>query len=373
MRIFIDARVLNGRVLAGIYEYTRHLIINLLRVDNFNEYFIFLNSFRQPKKTIDSFVNQNSKRIFLINYHLPNRILDISANFFSFPKIDKLIKADVFYSPNINILAFENPGKRILTVHDLSFVHYPEFFGLRERFWHWRQNFKKQIKNTGLIITVSDFVKKDIIETLNIPEGKIVRIYSGVNPFYKPIKFPYPSKPFIFYLGTIEPRKNIVGIIKAFNLLKTISQFKDLELVIAGGKGWLYDKILKEAKKSPFYSSISFVGRISEEKARELYNTASVFVYPSFYEGFGFPPLEAQACGLPVIASNRASFSEILRDSAILINPDNVNEIASAIEALLTDNNIRNSLINKGFENIKRFNWNNTAKELISICQKLCQ
>jgi len=372
MRIFIDARVLNSKILAGVYEYTRQLITNLLAIDDVNEYFFFLNSFRQPKG-IAFFKNQIKRKISLINYHLPNKILDLGANFFSFPKIDTLIKADVFYSPNINIFAFKNPQKRMLTVHDLSFIHYPEFFGWKEKFWHWRQNFDKQIKTAGLIIAVSDFTKKDIVETLKIADEKVVRIYAGINPFYQPKKFSSALKPFIFYLGTIEPRKNIIGIIKAFNLLKTIPQFKDLELVIAGDKGWLYDKVLKEAETSPYSSAIKFLGRVSEEKAKELYNTASVFVYPSFYEGFGFPPLEAQACGLPVVTSNKTSFPEVLGKSAVLVDPYNVSEIASAVEAILTNSVFRQSLVSKGFENVKRFSWNKTAKELISLCQKLYQ
>lgn len=365
MRIFIDARALNSRMLSGIYEYTCHLIANLLTVDNLNEYVFFLNSFRKAKGR-DFFKNKDKTRISLINYRLPNRLLDLSAKFFSFPKIDRFIKADVFYSPNINILAFENPSKRILTVHDLSFLHYPEFFGLREKLWHWRQDFEKQFKNIGLVIVVSDFTKKDVIETLNITEEKVLRIYSGVNPFYKPVKFPEPAKPFLFYLGMIEPRKNISGIIKAFNILKENRQFKDLELVIAGDRGWLYDKILKEAEESPYVSAIRFIGRVSEEKALELYNTASAFVYPSFFEGFGFPPLEAQACGLPVIASDQTSFPEILGKSALLVNPFRIYELASAVEAVLGTESLRKELRNKGFENVKRFDWRKTAKEFLS-------
>jgi glycosyltransferase involved in cell wall biosynthesis len=370
MKIFIDARVLNGGMLSGIYEYSRHLIANLLAVDDFNDYVFFLNSFRRAKGK-DFFGNKDKTRISLVDYHLPNRLLDLSAKFFSLPKIDRLIKADVFYSPNINILAFSNPSRRILTVHDLSFIHYPEFFGWRERLWHWRQDLGKQFQAIGLVIAVSDFTKKDVIETLRLPEENVLRIYPGVNPFYKPVKFPPPVKPFLFYLGMIEPRKNISGIIKAFNIIKQKRQFKDLGLIIAGDKGWLYDKIFKEAEESPAGSAIRFVGRVSEEKTLELYNTASAFVYPSFFEGFGFPPLEAQTCGLPVIASNRTSFPEILGRSALLVNPISVPEIASAIEAILTNNTLHNSLVSKGFENVKRFNWDMTVRELISICQKL--
>ncbi len=223
-----------------------------------------------------------------------------------------------------------------------------------------------------MIITVSDFVKSDLVSNFKVPAGKVVRIYPGLNETYKVKEFKKPSKPFVLYLGVIEPRKNIVGLIRAFNLLKQNRAFRDLDLVIAGSFGWLIKDILKEKEQSPFSQNIYFLNEVSEEKALELYNTASVFVYPSFYEGFGFPPLEAQACGLAVVASENSVFEETLGKSALLVNPFRVYELASAIEAVLTNRNLSLDLRKKGLENVKRFNWSKSIDELI-LCLRLFQ
>jgi len=175
----------------------------------------------------------------------------------------------------------------------------------------------------------------------------------------------------LLYVGALEPRKNISGIIKAFNLLKQNSAFNDLELFIVGPKGWLYNMIFKEARRSPHASDIRFWGSASLSEILYLYNCASAFVYPSFFEGFGFPPLEAQACSLPVIASNRASLPEILGNSALLIDPWRTDEMVMAIEAVLTDNTLRDLLIERGLQNVKRFDWNKTAEELIDVFKSI--
>ncbi|MEK7464201.1 MAG: glycosyltransferase family 1 protein [Patescibacteria group bacterium] len=376
MRIFFDGRVLiNTGVFSGISEYARILLGNLLENDSKNEYIIFLNSFRKNLEISKQFSSNRSKTI---NYHIPNRLLDITSNLLNFPAIDKTVKADVFYSPHLNILSFKNPKRRVLTIHDLSFMYFPKFFSVAQKLWHMRQSYESQIKSAGKIIAVSDFTAWNIAETFNIPKENIKRIYSGINPIYKIIpknneelkKFSYSkglNNPFLLYLGALEPRKNIIGVIKAFNLLKTKTRFGDLKLVIAGGKGWLYDKIFKEAATSSYKKDILFWGKASPKEALYLYNLASVFVYPSFFEGFGFPPLEAQACGLPVVASNRSSLPEILGNSALLSDPYKTDELAMGIETVLVDTAMREELKDKGLENIKRFSWKNTAQELIKI------
>lgn len=361
MRIFIDTRALNSKSPSGIPEYVRLLIKHLLGADKGNEFLFFTNSFRK----FSGPAMFKTGKIQLINYHVPNRALDLSAKFFDVPEIDKLVTADVFYSPSLNILSFNDSSKHVLTVHDLSFVHHPEFFGWREKAWHWRQNYENQIKKAGLIVAVSEFTKCDVIETFKVPADRVVRIHSGVNPFYRPIPVRKFKDPFMLYLGRVEPRKNLAGLIRAFNLLKRKNQFQNLKLYVAGGCGWLYDKILKEAADSPCFSDIRFLGPVSRNQALRLYNTASVFVYPSFFEGFGFPPLEAQACGLPVVASNKTSLPEILGDSAVLVDPSDVEALAGVMEKVITDESLQKELKNKGFENVKRFNWTRTAQELL--------
>ncbi|TSA44317.1 glycosyltransferase family 1 protein [bacterium] len=375
MKIFIDIRSLDARYTSGVPGYIKLLIENMLTEAPGEDYIFFANSFRRNLEKTD--LPQKYKGTWL-NLGLPNRLLDLTNHFLNFPKIDRIIPADVFFSPHFNILSFKNPEKHVLTIHDISFYHYPDFFSHRKQFWHWQQDWRKQIENAGRIIANSDYTGNDIIETLRTKPEKVKRIYPGVDPFYRKmnkndvdlIRFRNEkglNKPFLLSVGTLEPRKNIIATIRAFNFLKQSAAFRDLELIIVGPRGWLYDKILKEAKSSPWQNKIRIWGKATREEILFLYNLASVFVYPSFFEGFGFPPLEAQACGLPVVASNRSSLPEVLGKSALLTDPWRVGELALAIESVLTDNKTSEMLKIRGFENIKRFNWPNAAREVVAL------
>ncbi|MEK7574446.1 MAG: glycosyltransferase family 1 protein [Patescibacteria group bacterium] len=381
MKILIDLRVLARPQFSGITEYAKFLISHLLSVDQKNEYLLFYNGYRKVPLPADWL---NKPQVKVINSSIPNRFLSFSNKIFNLPKIDKKIKADVFFSPHFNILSLANPSKRVFTFHDLSFIHYPNFFSNRDKFWHWLQDYKRQVKTAGQLIAVSDFTRQDLIDNLSVNPEQITRIYSGINPFYREIaadnkdlkefqKIRHLEKPFLFYLGVIEPRKNIPAIIRAFNILKNKKDFKNLQLVIAGPKGWLYDKVFQEAKNSKFREEIIFWGAATPSETLFLYNLAEVFVYPSFFEGFGFPPLEAQACGLPVVTSNRSSLPEVMGDSALMVDPWRIDDLAFALENILTSQHLRKRLKKTGFENLKRFDWNETARETIKVFSKINQ
>lgn len=379
MKILIDLRILARSQFSGIVEYTKSLVSHLLLVDQKNEYLFFYNGFHKSALPEEW---TNNPQVKVIDSSIPNRLWSFNNKFFNLPKIDKKIKADVFFSPHFNILSLADYSKRIFTFHDLSFIHYPNFFSNRDKFWHWLQDYRRQVKTANHLIAVSDFTRQDIIDNLSVSPERITRIYSGINPFYRKIasedkdlkefqKVHRLEKPFLFYLGVIEPRKNIPAIIKAFNILKTEKDFKDLRLIIAGSKGWLYDKVFQEAKNSKFREEIIFWGAATPLEALFLYNLAAVFVYPSFFEGFGFPPLEAQACGLPVITSNRSSLPEIMGDSALMVDPWRIDDLALTLKKLLTDQNLRKRLQEAGFENIQRFNWAKTAQQTIRVFKGL--
>ncbi|MEK7651536.1 MAG: glycosyltransferase family 1 protein [Patescibacteria group bacterium] len=378
MRTFIDIRSLDTKQMTGVPEYVRLLTEHILKEAPQDEYVFFANSWGRRLEKTD--LLQKERRDW-VNFGIPNRLFDISNRLLNFPKIDKLIPADVFYSPHFNILSFENPKKHVLTIHDISFVHYPEFFSPRKKLWHWQQNWQKQIKEAGSIITNAEYTRDDLISTFELDEKKVKRIYAGVDPTYKKIpkndteliRFRNEkslTRPFLLSIGTIEPRKNITATIRAFNILKNSSAFKDLELIIVGSYGWLYDKILKEADCSPYRKSIRFWGRSTPKENHLLYNLASVFVFPSFLEGIGFPPLEAQACGLPVVASDRSSFPEMLGSSALLVDPWKIGELALAIEGIMKDGKLRGELTEKGIRNAARFQWEDAAKDVIKILKE---
>lgn len=383
MRIFIDARVLLNKKGGGVTEYGRLMISHLLMAGSQHNFILFTNRFKNSvKKLLSSLAGGEEflgKTFYQeLNLNIPNRLFDLSNFFFSQPKIDKLIQADIFYNPHFNNLSLDDFSKYVLTVHDLSFFHFPDFFSWRQKLWHWRQRIKDRLKKANQIIAVSDFTAQDIVEEFHLPSTKVKRIYAGVNPFFSRLQSDDPKlvefqkekeihQPFILSVSALEPRKNIVGLIKTFNLLKTKPVFRDLVLLIVGPLGWLYKEIFKEAKRSPVSRDIRFWGRATEEELKYLYNLAELFVYPSFFEGFGFPPLEAQACGAPVVASNRSSLPEIIGDSALLVDPWRLDEIAVAIEAVLTDDQLRQDLSFKGLANIKRFNWQKTAQEVLNL------
>ncbi|HEY4523675.1 MAG TPA: glycosyltransferase family 1 protein [Candidatus Paceibacterota bacterium] len=366
-KIIIDLRLLGKGGTSGIEEYTHALVAELLRIDQKNSFLFFYNGFRKVSLPLDWL---GVREIYAGK--IPNKFLDIASRFLNFPKVENFLAGDLVFSPHFNIIATDLP--RIVTFHDLSFIHHPNFFSARQRFWHWLQNAEATAKNAGEIIAVSEFTKSDLVELFHIKPEKIKVIYSGINKVFQKLpsgniemerfrgKFKL-HRPFILYLGTIEPRKNVISIIRAFNVLRQDNAYKDFELVIAGQPGWLYEETLAEAGHSPVKEYIKFLGRILPEERVYLYNLARIFVYPSFFEGFGFPPLEAQACGVPVIASNRTSLPEVLGKSAILVNPWKLDQILSGMQTLINDGEKRKQLILAGFENIEKFTWGRAATE----------
>jgi len=307
----------------------------------------------------------------------------------AYPKLDKVLGGvDIFWSPHFNFTRLSSPAsglKKIITVHDLSFLRYPEFFSVRKNFWHWALNVKKTLREADKIIAISQNTKNDLIELANVAPEKITVIYSGLNLINREVnelekqeflnKFQLTGR-LILYLGNIEPRKNIVGIITAFNDLKTKdavsgNQFNDLKLILAGASGWKNKKIYNAYQTSPYKNDIKFLGYISEKNKDILYNISTVFIYPSFYEGFGFPPLEAMVYGLPVVCSNTSSLPEVVGEAALMINPYKTEEIKEALKIVLTEEKVRVSLITAGYERIKLFSWDKTASEYLTVFSSL--
>lgn len=363
-------------------EYAINLLNNLLDIDRKNKYVLFFNSFKKPKINLSKFEKYENVSVKKFNY--PNKVLNFLFWYFNWPKIDKLIGgADVIFFPNIIFSAWSKKTKAVFTVHDLSFERRPETFSLKRRLWHVFINPKKLCRKADRIISVSDSTKNDLREIYRIPEAKIKTIYSGISENFKVIdrnnqklvevksKYNLPYK-FILYLGTIEPRKNIIGIVRAYNQLRKINhtELNKYKMVIAGASGWKQERIFKEIKNSSFKNDIIFSGFIDDEDKPAVYNLSSLFIYPSFFEGFGFPPLEAMACGAPAITSNNSSFPEITGSAGIMIDPDRPDEIFQAMKNILSDKNLRENLIKKGLERAKKFNWQKTAREFLEVLDK---
>lgn len=384
MNIGIDIRTLMDKQYSGVPEYTYNLIKAIKKIeeqrDSGRRYKLFYNSGQDLSSRIPDFSN---KQIRPIKTNYPNKIFNyFFQKALKRPQIDKMLGVDIFFMPHINFISLSSDASFILTIHDLSFLRYPEFFSYRKNFWHKMLGVKQLIARADKIVAVSENTKNDIVDLCGEDRDKIKVIYPGLSsefqridpetPYLKEVGQKYGlNNDFVLYIGTLEPRKNIESIIEGFNLFCQKNPHSNLDLVIAGGRGWK-SKHLEKIKNSTEYSHrIKFLGYVPREDKKFLYNQASIFVYPSFYEGFGFPPLEAMACGTPVISSFVSSLPEVLNDAALLIDPYNINKLAYYIQKLSQDSSLREEMIEKGLSLVKEYSWERTASNYIDLFNKV--
>ncbi|MFA7319698.1 MAG: glycosyltransferase family 1 protein [Parcubacteria group bacterium] len=387
MKIAVDVRCLMEGRRTGVEEYTLGLLENLFELDKKNEYVLFFNSWKNPN--FDFSVFSCFENVSLKRFKVPNKLLNLFFWYFSWPKIDRLCgNADVVFIPNIIFGAVSRRAKLVLTVHDLSFERHSEYFSRKRRWWHMFINTRTICRTADKIIAVSHSTRNDLVNLYGVGKEKIEMIHSAVGSIFMIIdrndvgliktkeKYALPYN-FILSLGTIEPRKNIAGTVRAYNALQAYAQKnkrEDLlkyELVIAGESGWNAKDIFYEIRHSPFRKKIKMIRSVPSGDKPYLYNLATLFVYPSFFEGFGFPPLEAMSCGVPVITSNNSSLPEITADAAILIDPDRPDELYRAMREILSDNNLRKLLVVKGLEKSKEFTWTAAARKTLRVFDSL--
>ncbi len=374
MKIILDARVLGHGTASGISGYTYNLYNHLLTNSPEHEFVLYYSGLRK-RELPSAWLSLPNVSIRQIN--TPNKLLDLSMRTIGLPMIERKTKADIIFSPHFNILTTEHTP-RVITIHDISFIHRSDFFSPRQMFWHWLQNYREQIHRAKHIITVSEFTKNDLVQTLHIAPEKISVVYSGIDPSLRKLDtnnhelISFQKKyeltaPYLLYLGAFEPRKNIDSLIQAFAILKKNPDFADYKLVLVGKPGWHANKLVKQAHATKYKNDILFLTNITDHERIFVYNGARVFIYPSFFEGFGFPPIEAQACGVPVIYGDRAALPEIISSSGIAIDPWKVSRLAQTIIKLDTTRELRDQLIQSGLTNCKRFNWNTAAKQTLNI------
>ena len=384
MRIGVDVRVLMDKHYSGISEYTANLLDALLRISRDDQWRLFYNSWDDLSDRMAVWQKDNT---LVRASRWPNKIFNYALQKgINYPKLDQFLGGvDVFWSPHFNFTSLSprpSGPKKIITVHDLSFLRYPEYFSVRKNIWHRSLGVVKAIKETEAVVAVSENTKQDIIELTGIPAEKVKVIYSGKNVSGKNVsadvcdevrkKFGIGHN-FLLYVGNIEPRKNIAGLIAAFNILKSFqdSLFFKTELVIAGAPGWKNRRIYQAWRTSPYRSSIKFLGYVDQAEKEALYSSAKVFVYPSFYEGFGFPPLEAMTYGLPVVCSHASSLPEVVGRAAVMVNPYKPEEIAYGIREIMVDDRLREDLISRGCQRSGLFSWDRAATEYLSVFRGL--
>jgi glycosyltransferase involved in cell wall biosynthesis len=283
---------------------------------------------------------------------------------------------DVLFIP-AHVVPLIHPRRTAATIHDLGYLHMPEAHpGRSRRYLDWSTRWS--VRAARQVIAVSSATKDDLVQTLHVPAEKIVVIHHGVRAdFHRPpesvtaatlARLAIP-RPYILFLGTVQPRKNLQRLIRAFG--RVVAAGLPHALVIAGRLGWLTEPIQAEVATQGLTERIHFTGYVADADVPALYAGADVFAFPSLYEGFGMPALEAMACGVPVVASNTTSLPEIVGDAGLLVDPLDEAAIADALIAILRDDTLRARLIAAGATRVAQFSWERCARETLAVIEAM--
>lgn len=355
----------------GSGEFCFQLLLELSRIDKNNEYFVYL-----PKKPTSDMPKETGKWHYIVFSSKLWTLFGLSMKLFS----DKN-RIDIFFSPT-HYLPFYVPKPSTISILDISYLHFPKLFKKRDlyqlKFWG-----RYSINKAKKIITISKSSKNDIIKAYGVLEDKISVIYPGVK--YETLnskseinaKFKMQNskfleekynvrKEYVLFVGTLQPRKNIIRLIEAFSRLKT-----DLQLVIIGKKGWMWEDILKAPKKFGVEEKVKFLHTVSDDELPNFYKNAICFVLPSLYEGFGLPVLEAMKYGCPVLTSNISSLPEVGGEAALYFDPQSTEDIAKSLESIIQNPELRKELVQKGYQQVKKFSWEKTARETLRVLEEL--
>jgi glycosyltransferase involved in cell wall biosynthesis len=364
MRIGLDTHAIGARG-TGNRSYIAGLMKGLTSIDQSNEYVFYV---AKHDSIYASFLNKPNVHLESISRSAVGRLL------FSLPVAALRHPVDILHVLYLPPLFWRSA--LIVTIHDLCFEHYPETFPWQElvfarRLLYWGA------KHADSIITISEFSKQDIIRSANVPHDKVVVIpLSASENFYSPVepsailairqKYQLPADFVLFVGRTDDPRKNVEKIIRAYALLRNDGRIQH-RLVIAGRHGPHTATLIRMVGSLGLDGEVSFPGIIPDDDLPALMAAADVFVYPSLFEGFGIPVLEAMACGTPVITSDRTSLPEVAGDAASIVSPDNVEQLAQAIESLINDRDLRTRLAQAGKARARLFSWARTARSTLDV------
>lgn len=364
MRIGIDAR-LTYYTNAGISQYTLRLIQGLAQIDQKDE-FLILRDRRDPLTITD---NHNFRRINL--WTPSHHRFEQWGLRFELPSLG----LDLLHSPDF-IPPFRRNFRSAITIHDLAFLLYPHF--LTQDSARYYGQIDQAVKRADHIIAVSESTKQDTIRLLGVPESKISVIYEAANPVYRPmdrdqarayVKRTFGLEEYLLFVSTVEPRKNLPTLLHAYRALR--DQYKvRTALAVVGREGWLSQGTFVLVEKLGLKEAVRFLGRVPLEDLVRLYNGAQALVHPSFYEGFGLPPLEAMLCGIPVICSNVSALPEVVGDAALLVAPAEIAEWTVAMSRVLNDEELRAEMEAKGYRRAQCFSVEKTARQTLEVYKR---
>jgi glycosyltransferase involved in cell wall biosynthesis len=365
-RIGIDARLTYYHK-GGISRYIAHLIPELAAIDARNEYMI-LHSRKDP----DSLVvgpRQRKVNLWTPSHHVIERLamsVEIAP-----------LGLDLLHSPDF-IPPLWGGWKSVITIHDLSFLHFPETKDAASKRYYNGQ-IAAAVARADAILADSEATRRDVISMLAVPPEKVTTVWAGIDARFAPVSAEEVSRVrganglpdgYILFVGTIEPRKNLDGLMRAYAALT--AELPDAPpLVIAGRRGWLNDPIHALPAELGIADRVCWVADIPDSDLPGLYTGASALCLPSLYEGFGFPVLEAMACGTPVVTSGRGSLTEVAGDAAVLIDPMDVESIADGLRQALTDSKLAANLRKKGIAQAAKFTWAETARKALDVYLKV--
>jgi glycosyltransferase involved in cell wall biosynthesis len=375
MRIAIDLTALLPES-TGVDNYLTELVLHLAKIDLENQYRIFINY--EDRGVFPCKLPSNFE---LVSMCLRPRPVRLFFQQVLLPMAAKAWKADIIHSPSFILPFFQGSQSHVLTVHDLTFFSLPDCHTALHRSAPYKYAIHKSILKAHLVIVPSEFTKQQILDIMpgvspqqirvtplgisnefrHYPESDVKREVSRLN-------IPHP---YILYVGTIEPRKNLQFLVESYCRLIEKDDIPE-HLVLAGRLGWDYEGLIKQIMAPELRERVHLIGYVSQRDLPWIYAGARLFVYPSLQEGFGFPPLEAMACGIPTISSLSSSLSENLRDAAELVPPDNVKLMTTAIRRMLREEPLRQERREAGLKCAARYQWENTARHTLECYKELC-
>ncbi len=362
--IGIDASRSSMKQKTGTEYYSYELIRNLVLNDSF--------AFRlYAKEPLDYIPNKKNVEVKVMRFPRLWSQIRLSSEMLSHPPA-------VLFEP-AHTIPIIHPKNTVVTLHDVGFKYFPELYTPLERYYH-DFSMRHSIKHATKIIAISNATKKDLIKIYNADEKKIRVIYHGFDKqkYYKqPKSEVVPGDilrltPYIFFIGRLEAKKNVKNMIKAFGLLREDKTIKH-KLVLAGRSGYLYEEIKNEIDKLPqeVKRDVIELGYVPDDKVGQLMRNAAIFFFPSYFEGFGMPLVEAMASGVPVVGSNTTSIPEIMDNAGILCDPESPEQFSIAISKIIKDDNLKQDLTNKGLLRSKNFDWTKCAKETLEVLSSL--
>lgn len=364
MNVGIDASRIAISERSGTENYTYNLIEALKRVDSVNKYTLYFNKLPQYFEITQP--NVSTKYLPLPRFWTQGRLAwECLVN-----------PPDVLFVPAHTLPIIHRPGlKTVVTIHDLGSEFLAEYHKFPQKLYlNWSTRYA--VAFATQIIAVSKSTKKDLTERLRAKTEKVSVVYEAVDQeFFNPrseveqanVLSKYGLKgDFLLFVGTVQPRKNLERLIEAFSKLKN----RKIQLVIAGKPGWLYGDIYSAPVKFGVAEQVKFIGYVPNEELPGLYSSATALIFPSLYEGFGLPVLEAMACDCPVVVSKSSSLPEIVAEAGLYFDPNRVETIVDSLKLILSKNALRSEMIDEGRKQVKKFTWEKTAKETLKVLQK---